>query len=183
MTSRTIRVGMAAMAIGLALPVVAQQAPTPTPTRVEMPKDLATAFQLYDKVDRPERKITRFLYVNREALAKVKPGEPLPEGTVLVMEDHDVALEAGGAPIKAADGRLMPTQRIKAYAVMEKRAGWGESNPFPPEKDNGDWEYASFRPDGSRNPIPLDSCYSCHLPQKSLDFTFSGAKIHAAAPK
>ena len=168
--------------------VFAQTAPAPveaTPTRVALPADFAGTFQLYDKVDKPDRKIVRFLYVNKDALAKVKPGEPFPDGIVLVMADHDVALESGGAPIKGKDGRLQPTARIKGHGVMEKRAGWGETNPFPPEKDNGDWEYASFKADGSPNPIKLDACYACHLPQNKdgLDFTFSGAKIREAASK
>ncbi len=47
-----------------------------TPTRIELPKDYATTFQRYDMVDKPDRKIVRFLYVNKDALAKVKPGEP-----------------------------------------------------------------------------------------------------------
>lgn len=167
------------------LPAVPQQAAAPdtSVTRVALPAGFATGFRLYDKVDKPDRKIVRYLYINPQALAAVKPGEPFPDGTILVMEDHDVALEAGGAPIKAGDGRLMPTQRVKGVFVMEKRSGWGESNPFPPEKDNGDWEYAAFKADGSPNPIKLDNCHACHLPQKGLDFTFSGAKIHEAAKK
>ncbi len=156
-----------------------------TPTRVELPKDFARTFHLYDKVDKVDRKIVRYLYVNKDALAQVKPGEPFPDGMVLIMEDHGVVLEAGGAPVKTVDGRLQPTGRVRAVAVMEKRKGWGETNLFPPEKDNGDWEYASFKADGSPNPIKLDACYACHLPQTKdgLDFTFSGAKIREAAKR
>lgn len=174
------------LAAGLSSSVFAQSPPTDaTPTRVVLPKDFATTFQRYDMVDKVDRKIVRYLYINKEALAGVKPGEPFPDGTILVMEDHDVALEAGGAPIKGANGRLRPTSRIKALAVMEKRKGWGETNLFPLEKDNGDWEYASFKADGSANPIKLDNCYACHLPQNKdgLDFTFSGAKIREAAKR
>lgn len=164
----------------------AQQPPADaTPTRVTLPRDFTTTFQRYDMVDKADRKIVRFLYVNKEALAGIAPGQPLPEGTILVMEDHGVAMEAGGAPIRAETGRLQPTGRIKAIAVMEKRKGWGETNLFPPEKDNGDWEYASFKADGSPNPIKLDACYACHLPQNrdGLDFTFSGGKLREAAKR
>lgn len=162
----------------------AQQADA-TFTRVEMPKDLAGGFQLYDKVDKPDRKITRYLYVNKAALAQVKDGEPFPEGTILVMEDRAVALDTAEKPLVGADGRLQPTGRVRAYAVMEKRKGWGETNLLPSDKDNGDWEYASFKPDGGANPIKLDACYACHLPQTKdgLDFTFSGAKLRAAAKR
>lgn len=166
----------------------AQQAPAPpeaTFTRVEMPKDLAGAFRLYDKVDQPERKNVRYYFINKDALAKVKDGEPFPDGTILVREDRPVALDTAGKPILGADGRLQPIGRVRAYTLMEKRKGWGETNLYPPEKDNGDWEYAAFKPDGSPNPINLDSCYACHLPQTKdgLDFTFSGAKIREAAKR
>ncbi len=134
------------------MPGLAQNANEATFTRVAFPTDFAKNFRLYDKVDKPDRKIVRYLYVNPQVLPNVKPGEPFPDGTILVMEDHDVALEAGGAPMKTADGRLIPTQRIRAIAVMEKRAGWGETNLFPADKDNGDWEYASFKPMVRRNP-------------------------------
>lgn len=172
--------------LGLASVAVAQAPPADaTPTRIVLPKDYASTFQRYDMVGKADRKIVRYLYVNKDALAKVKPGEAFPDGIVLVMEDHEVALEAGGAPIKDANGRLQPTSRIKSIAVMEKRKGWGETNLFPPEKDNGDWEYASFKADGSANPVKLDACYACHLPQTKdgLDFTFSGAKIREATKR
>lgn len=166
----------------------AQTAPAPveaTPTRVKFPKDFEKTFQLYDKVDKADRKMVRFLYVNKGALADVKPGEPFPHGIVLVMEDRQIALDATGAPIKSSDGRLQPTSRVRGYAVMAKERLWGATNPFPPEKDNGDWEYASFKADGSPNPVKLDACYACHLPQTKdgLDYTFSGAKIREAAKR
>lgn len=154
-----------------------------TPTRVALPADFVKSFKLYDKVDKPDRKIVRYLYVNPTALEGIKPGQPVPDGTVIVMEDHAVAEEAGGGAIKGADGRLQPTQRIRAIAVMEKRAGWGETNLFPADKDNGDWEYAAFKADGSPNPIKLDSCYACHLPLKDRDYLFSSAKLLEAAKK
>jgi hypothetical protein len=191
----TPRVALAATAL-LALAggtVIAQTAPPPaaaapvepTFTRVTLDKDFAKTFQLYDKVDKADRKIVRFLYIDKPSLAKVKPGEPLPDGVTLVMEDHAIALESGGAPLKSAEGRLVPTGRIRAVAVMSKTTGWGETNLFPPDKDNGDWEYASFKPDGSPNPIKLDNCYACHLANvpKDQDFTFSIKKIHEAAKR
>ncbi len=126
-----------AMAGVLAVPGLAQNAADATFTRVALPADFATSFKLYDKVDKPDRKIVRYLYINQQALAAVKPGEPFPDGTILVMADHDIALEAGGAPLKSADGRLMPTQRLRAIAVMEKRAGLGRDQPFP--RRQGQW--------------------------------------------
>lgn len=173
-------------AIGQTAPQPAAPAPVePTFTRVTLDKDFAKTFQLYDKVDKADRKIVRFLYIDKPSLAKVKVGEALPDGVTLVMEDHAVAQEAGGALLKSPEGRLVPTGRIRAVAVMAKAKGWGETNLFPPDKDNGDWEYASFKADGSPNPIKLDNCYACHLANvpKDQDFTFSIKKIHEAAKR
>lgn len=187
MAGRVFTIAAAAMAGFLWISAGAAQSPPvdATPTRVTLPKDFATTFQRYDMVDKQDRKIVRFLYVNRDALAAIRPGEPFPDGTVIVMENHTVALEAGGAPIKDATGKFVPTNRVLSVEVMEKRKGWGETNLFPPEKDNGDWEYASFKADGSLNPIKLDACYACHLPQnrEGLDFTFSGGKLREAAKR
>ena len=174
-------VGAALLAAGAAF----SQGTTPdtTATRVKLPADYAKSFRLYDTVDKAERKIVRFLYVNRDALAKVSADAPFPNGTVIVMEDREVALDTAGKPIVDAAGRLQPTGRVKGIAVMAKELMWGDTNAFPSDKDNGDWEYAAFRADGSPNPVKLDTCYACHLPQKGLDFTFSGKKIHEAAKK
>jgi len=174
-------VGGALLAAGAALSQGA--APETTVTRVKLPADYGKSFKLYDKVDKAERKIVRYLYVNPEALAKISPDAPFPNGTVIVMEDHEIALDTAGKPLVDAAGRLQPTARVKGIAVMAKELMWGETNAFPPEKDNGDWEYAAFKADGSPNPVKLDTCYACHLPQKGLDFTFSGKKIHEAAKK
>lgn len=173
--------GAALLATGAAMSQGAS--PDTTATRVKFPADYGKSFKLYDKVDKAERKIVRFLYINQDALAKVSADAPFPDGTVLVMEDREVALDTAGKPIVDGAGRLQPTGRIKGIAVMAKELMWGETNPFPPEKDNGDWEYASFKADGSPNPVKLDTCYACHLPQKGLDFTFTGKAIHEAARK
>src|SRR3546814_1860414 len=57
-------------------------------------------------VDRPDRKIKRLFYVNPTALEAAKAGDPLPNGTVLIMEDHPVELE-GEAPRRDAEGRFI----------------------------------------------------------------------------
>lgn len=145
-----------------------------TPDRVKLPETYTTGFVLYNQVDRPDRKRVRFMYVNPEAHASAKPGEMLPEGTVLVMEDHEAAVGADGNPALDKDGRLMPTDALTGIFVMEKRAGFGAANDLPPEKDNGDWDYAAYKADGSPNPeAKLENCFACHMSRSSRDFTFT----------
>jgi hypothetical protein len=183
------RPALAGLALALAaLPLVAlaQQAAPPAgppaqpppvapgagPARIAYPKGFATDFVRYNVVDRFDTKRARFMYVDRAAAAAAKAGEALPDGIVVVMEDHEVELDAAGAPALDAAGRMKPTARVTAVAVMEKRKGWGEL--IPANLRNGDWDYASFRPDGSVNPgANYAACFGCHLPKRDRDFTFT----------
>lgn len=144
------------------------------PERVRFPEGYATAFQLYDIVDKPERKRARYMYIDRASLAAATAGAPLPNGTVIVMEDHEVELTATGEPARGADGRLRPTPVVTAVFVMEKRSGWGAT--IPAEVRNGDWDYAAFRPNGTPSVTAEQtrSCHACHLPQAGAsDYTFT----------
>jgi len=162
-------VAIAAFAAG----TVAAFTPGTGPERVGFPQNYADRFVLYDRVDKPDRRITRFLYIDPEAARAARAGEPLPDGTVIVMEDHPVALQPDGQPTTGPDGRLQPTPQVRSVFVMEKRAGWGAT--IPSEIRNGDWDYAVFLPDGRPNPQVTNTqpCFACHLPQAAQDFTFT----------
>jgi hypothetical protein len=159
---------VAGAGVSRALPLFA------TPERVKLPEQYSSSFVLYNKVDRPDRKRVRFMYVNPEAHTRAKPGEMLPEGTILVMEDHDAVIGADGNPDLDKDGRLMPTDALTGIFVMEKRPGFGAANELPPDKDNGDWDYAAYKADGSPNlQAKLESCFACHMSRSNRDFTFT----------
>jgi hypothetical protein len=158
----------AALLAGLAVPVLAQFAQT---TRVAVPAGYATSFTLYDKVDKPDRKIIRFLYLSPNATGLRDAGRPLPDGTVIVMEDHAAETDAAGNVVTGADGRLVPTARITAIAVMEKRQGWGAA--VPEAIRNADWDYGAFDGAGQRRAVPTEACFACHKPHGARDYTFS----------
>jgi hypothetical protein len=142
------------------------------PEKIAYPAGYATEFLRYLTVDRPDRKIVRFFYVNREALEAAEPGQELPRGTVLVMEDRKVRLDASDGPVSDAQGRFIPTDEVTNVFVMEKQEGFGEE--YALEKRNGEWEYAWFLPDGSRKAdAEFDGCFSCHLNRAERDFTFT----------
>ncbi|UEX76223.1 cytochrome P460 family protein [Spiribacter halobius] len=146
------------------------------PERVAYPENYAATFVRYMTVDKPEREppIVRFLYVAPDALAMARPGAPLPDGTVVVMEDHLARLGDDGQPLTDANGRFLPGTEVTNVFVQEKRAGWGEI--YPPEKRNGDWEYAWFRPDGARrSDRSMDACFECHRSVADQDYTFTTA--------
>lgn len=142
------------------------------PERVGYPAGFEARFVLYNTVNRPDRKQIRFLYVSPEADEAAQPGKPLPHGTVLVMADHNAKLDADGNPVINADGRFIPEAGTIAIHVMEKRFGWGQEQP--PDMRNGDWDYASFKPDGTLNTeIKTSGCFACHHNRPARDFTFT----------
>ncbi len=179
MTSRPSRppTGRAAALAIAALALLTAASATAGPELVAFPADYKTRFVLYNTVERPDRKpaVVRFLYANPEAVAAARPREAAPSGTVLVMEDRKVALDAAGEPRRDADGRYIATDEIVAIAVQEKRAGWGAD--YPASKRNGEWEYAAFAPDGAARPsVNVGPCFTCHLNRTARDYNFTFAK-------
>lgn len=154
---------------------LAQSAYRPGPHNIAFPADYATRFIRYATVDKPDRNppIIRYLYVNPEAFAAAQPGQPLPDGTYIVMEDHRARLGPDGRPLVDQQGRFIADPAIVAIAVQEKRRGWGEG--YPADIRNGEWEYARFTPTGQPIEGPLNACFTCHLqvrPQQDFAFNF-----------
>lgn len=145
------------------------------PEKVAFPEGYQSHFVRYTTVDNARRKKVRFLYVNPESLAKAKPNQPAPHGTVLVMEDHKAKLGADGKPLKDARGRFIPMAEITNVFVQEKQPGWGVE--YKPDKRNGEWEYAWFEPTGKPRTGPrvnFDRCFSCHKEEAEFnDYTFT----------
>jgi plastocyanin len=143
-----------------------------------------TSHVLYTTVDRYDVKQFRELYASSpEAVQAMKDGKPLPDGTVLTLIQFKAQVDGAGTPVKGADGRFVKGDLI-AYAVMEKRAGWGVD--YPAEWRNGDWEYAAFGPDMKLNEkANYKACFECHKPHEKQDYVISLAKVAgmtAAAP-
>ena len=103
---------------------------------------------LFTTVDRPDNKQFREFFTSAEALDAARKGEPLPNGTVITMVQYAAKLDAQGNPEKDANGRFIKGNLL-AYAVMEKRAGWGAE--YPDNVRNGEWEYQAFKADKSVN--------------------------------
>src|SRR5215468_6189869 len=80
---------------------------------------------VYMTLDRPENKQVRDYVTSQAALDAAKKGAPLPSGTVITVVQYAAQLDAQGNPAKEANGRLIKTNNILGYTVMEKRTGWG----------------------------------------------------------
>jgi hypothetical protein len=159
------------LGLGLLMGLLAAASAVAGPEKVALPKDYRTRFTLFSIVDRPDLKGVRFAYVNPEALQSARPGQPVPDGTVLVMETRKAKLDPAGQPVRDADGRFVATDEVMSIFMQEKHQGWGAE--YPPEKRNGEWEYAWYTPDGSRKTdVKLDFCFTCHKSRTDRDYTF-----------
>ncbi len=134
---------------------------------------------LFTTVDRPDNKQYRELFTSAAAIEAAKKGEPLPNGTVIMLVQYAAKLDAQGNPEKDANGRFIKTNII-GYAVMEKRSGWGTE--YPDNIRNGEWEYQAFKADKTPNTAAnLTACFNCHKPLDKQDFVFVYDKMKAAA--
>lgn len=135
---------------------------------------------LYATVDRHDIKQYRELWATKETVDAVRAGKPIPSGSVLTLVQYKAKVDDTGAPVKGPDGRFQKGELV-AYAVMEKRTGWGAE--YPPEKRNGEWEYQVFTPERKVNEkANLDSCFTCHKPHERQDYVISLAKLAGTAP-
>lgn len=149
------------------------------PEKITLPADLKS-FVLYTTVDRPDIKQYRELYASPAAAVQaMKEGKPLPDGTVLVLIQYKARVDAQGTPVKDANGRFVKGD-LAAYAVMEKRQGWGAE--YPADLRNGEWEYAAFAADRKFNDkANYKGCFQCHKPHENQDFVISFAKVKGGA--
>ncbi len=150
------------------------------PEKITFPKDYEK-WERYATVDRYDNKQYRELYTSADVVKAVRAGKPVPNGTVLAMAIYAAEVDAQGNPVKDDKGRFRKA-KLTGVTVMEKREGFGTE--YPAELRNGNWEYASFMPDGAPNPAAADTkpCFACHKPHEQQDFVISLAKLAGKFP-
>lgn len=169
-------VAMAAVASGMVMVNV-----NAGPEQIRFPQGFET-WTRYGDIDRHDSKQYRELYTSAAVVKSVREGKPIPDGTVLVMAIYAAKVDEKGEPAKGTDGRFVK-DKLSAVTVMEKRAGWGAA--VPEEWRNGDWQYASFTPDGRPNEkanANIKNCFVCHKPHEKQDFVISLAKLSGTFP-
>ncbi len=164
------------LALALALLVIQVRAGG---DKVTFPENYAQG-TLYATVDRYDVKQFRELYATTAAVEAVRRGEPIPSGTVITMLEYKAQLDEQGNPVKDANGHFIKGD-LNAYAVMEKRTGWGTE--YPEDIRNGEWEFQSFTADRKVNEkANLTACFQCHKPHAAQDFVISFASLKGIAP-
>ncbi len=103
---------------------------------------------------------TEHMLTSQAAVDAVKKGQPVPNGTHVVLVDYRDA-------------------KVFRYFVMEKGADWGAD--YEPKRRTGDWQFQSFKPDRSINMSENTArCQSCHQSREDDQYlyTFSDLKRH-----
>jgi hypothetical protein len=98
---------------------------------------------------------------------------PYPNGSVVVMEWATPRTGADGTRITGANG-LWEKGEVVRIDVMRREAGYGVGYG---DKRAGEWEFASYTPDGRPITPAIDAaaCAACHAkPGVARDFVFRG---------
>ena len=121
---------------------------------IAFPADYQTTFTNYLSLDRTQNpdQVIR-LFANDTALAGPGADGKLAYGSVLVAEVYKARKNAAGEVISSSLGRRIRGD-LALIAVMQREEGWGES--YPPNLSNENWEFATFKGDGSIAPKDLN---------------------------
>lgn len=148
------------------------EAPRTAEFRIVLPPDWETRFIRYATVDDPDRRVVRHIHIDPDAHARLRPGMPAPDGTLLIMADARARLDTRGQPLKDASGRFVPEPGWIAIFAQHKdarRAGAPDD-----ALRNGDWGYAVFDGAGRRRDVSLTPCFACHQQARAAqDYTFT----------
>ncbi len=153
--------------------------PNVAETRVSFPADYKASFAQYMKFDFPETKEVRHYYANSTAIQAARAGNPLPDGSMILVEVYDARLDEQGNPVRSSDGFFAAGQ-LKGYAAMERQAGWGAALPEMLRNEN--WNYAPFTADRVvRGGFNQAICFACHKPKPEDSHLFTMKQLRAFA--
>ena len=121
-----------------------------------------------------QRQRVGIVYANAQAASVTELSRlPYPYGAIFVVEWRDAILDAASAPQRDAIGNFR-TGEIVQIDVMRREPGFGTAYGAA---RTGEWEYVSYRPDGSHFVAPGQSasCAACHRQAgEARDFVFRG---------
>jgi hypothetical protein len=166
-TDLTARLATLAVVLMLAIsadaPVIANPGQTGTPAvdRVGFPRDYRASLKLLSVSVKDDEPSVMTAYGNEQATAITASSQlPYPYGTVIAMEfahgvrdgEKQIMHDASGTALKGDVARI---------DVMRRERGYGE---IYGDNRAGEWEFASYRPDGTTlvSPEKGGTCAACH---------------------
>lgn len=139
--------------------------------KISFPDDYRDMFTLYSKSSQAGPKRVRHNFANSAALQDPDDQGMLADGAFILTEIYAAKLDDSGEPIKGDDDHYVADKLI-AYAVMEKRQGYGDA--IPEVLRNSDWNYAVYSPEKTLNSgANQAACLACHKPLDGEDYLFS----------
>lgn len=132
-------------------------------SRMTLPADFPAGFVVYDTEVNADQKTIIKRHANTAAVAALRQGRLLPDGSAVVVVNHALERDAQGQPKAGA---------ARSYSAMESRAGWGAE--VPELLRNHNWDYALFNAQGVRNDkLNQAQCLACHKPVAADDYVFT----------
>ena len=148
-------------------------------SKMTFPATFPAGYVMYRTEASVEDKAVSRSYANAAAVAAAKKGKPLPEGSVIVVVNHDLKLDAAGQPVRLPDGSY-DVDKVTGYAAMEARAGWGKV--IPELLRNDSWHYGVFTADKKpRAEFNQAQCLACHKPKATDSYVFTLAALRDRA--
>lgn len=147
--------------------------PGPQSEHVPFPQEYAAAFQVVRAANKTAQTKLGTIYANAAAAAVKDLAQlPYPDGAIFVMEWADPARDAKGGLLVDAAGNWQKGE-VTRIDVMRRQKDFGAVYG---EKRAGEWEFASYQPDGTPlSPAPdLTACAACHTQARERDFVFRG---------
>lgn len=149
--------------------------PVPLVHGVLYPVNYHADFVHYLTVERIDGTI-RDIYIS-PAAARFRPGLPLPENTVIVVEGYYAAENERGKFLKDNAGRFIKGEPFEQIHVLEKRSDWVDID-FPGDVRAGDWNFGSFDVNTGENfDESLTACFHCHRPTGNTDFVYTYSQL------
>jgi cytochrome c553 len=135
----------------------------PILSRMTLPAGFPEGFTVYETVVSTSDAVVTERHANKVALQAARAGQPLPDGSVIVVANHALVQDKNGQATKGA---------VSSYAAMASRDGWGAA--VPALLRNGNWDYALFDGQGVRNErLNQAPCLACHRPIASSSYVFT----------
>jgi uncharacterized protein (TIGR02246 family) len=167
--------------IASAKPAKAAIGAAPAADRVGFPRDYGSSLKLLGFSSQAQEPSVMTAYGNQLATSVVERADRIqyPYGTVIAMEFAHGVRDGEGQLLSAAGGVLHKGE-VARIDVMRREPGYGAVYG---ESRAGEWEFASYRPDGSILIAPENAgaCAACHLKQAGpeRDFVFRRPGIAA----
>jgi hypothetical protein len=136
-------------------------ASAPATDRVGFPANYRSKLRLLSVAAREKEPAIITVYGNDLAASVTRTDQlPYPNGSVIVMEFANTLQDSAHQPIRDANGK---SQRGEVVHVDVMRRGEGFGAAYGTDRA-GEWEFMSYRPDGSYNEPPSKavSCAACH---------------------